>query len=201
MAKIITVAHQKGGVGKSTLALNLASYFNERYRVALVDMDPQGSLIMLRKVYPQLEILKETDLQKIQALPYDLLLVDTPPYLSADQPPLFRISDYILVPTKAGWFDAMAISSTIKLITDAQQQQPALKAGIVFNMIKPRSGITAEVQQALQRHSIPLLATMVHDRVSYSRSPFAGGVTASDDEKAKEEMQALANEIAAALKN
>jgi chromosome partitioning protein len=197
MGKIIVLAHQKGGVGKSTLALNLATCFQGRLKVALVDVDPQGSLIALRKQFPDLDIIAEPDLSKLQALPYDLVVVDTPPYLSSNLPELFLAANYVLVPTKAGWFDAMAIGATVKMITDAQQKHPALKAGIVLNMIKPRSGITSEVQTALQRHTVPLLETMVHDRVSYGRSPFAGGVMESDDDKAKEEMVSLAREIIA----
>ena len=201
MAKIITLAHQKGGVGKSTLALNLAACFIGRLRVALVDADPQGSLSILKKQFPDLAIIKEseTDLKQLHLLPYDLIFVDTPPYLADTLPDLFLLSDYIAIPTKAGWFDALAITATVKQVETAQQQKPGLKAGIVFNQIKPRSGITGEVQQALQRHSIPLLETMIHDRVSYSRSPLAGGIMDSDDDKAKEELMSLAKEIVAAL--
>jgi chromosome partitioning protein len=199
MAKIIVLAHQKGGVGKSTLALNLAHCFQHRLRVALVDIDPQGSLTGLRSTFKDLDIIAVTDFETLQALPYDLVIVDTPPYLSDDLPALFSVSDYILVPTKAGWFDAMAISATVKWVTEAQAKRPALKSGIVLNMIKPRSGITSEVQTALQRHAIPLLETMVHDRVSYSRSPYAGGVMDSEDDKAKDEMLSLAKEIVKAI--
>jgi chromosome partitioning protein len=201
MAKIITVAHQKGGVGKSTLALNLASCFVGVKSIALIDADPQGSLSVLKNYFPDMPIIKADAayLKQLHLLPYELVIVDTPPYRAETLPGLFELSDFILVPTKAGWFDALAITTTIDQIQLARQAKPAIKAGIVLNMIKPRSGITSEVQQALQRHSVPLLETMVHDRVSYSRSPLAGGILDSDDEKAKEEILNLAREIVGVL--
>lgn len=101
MAKIITVAHQKGGVGKSTLALNLATCFQGELSVALVDIDLQGSITDLKDDFPELAIISEDKFDQIQKLTYDLIIVDTPPYLSSRLPELFRISDYVLVPTKS----------------------------------------------------------------------------------------------------
>jgi chromosome partitioning protein len=195
MAKIITVAHQKGGVGKSTLALNLATCFQDQLRVALVDIDLQGSISDLKEDFPELAIISEDQMNKIQDLEYDLIIVDTPPYLSVRLPELFSISDYVLVPTKAGFFDVMAIRATLQLLEESQVKHPGLKAGIVVNMVKPRSGITAEVQELLKSFSTPVLSTLVHDRVSYARSPLTGGVLGGEDPKAKEEITALADEI------
>ena len=53
MSKIITIAHQKGGVGKSTLALNLAYSFANNVNTLLTDIDPQGSTIQLSGITPQ----------------------------------------------------------------------------------------------------------------------------------------------------
>lgn len=60
MAKIITLAHQKGGVGKSTLALNLALCFKDQLRVALIDSDLQGSIYHLKEDFPELNILVDS---------------------------------------------------------------------------------------------------------------------------------------------
>lgn len=195
MAKIITVAHQKGGVGKSTLALNLATCFQEQLRVALVDIDLQGSLSDLKEDFPELNIICEDHFEQIRKLDHDLIIVDTPPYLSNRLPELFLISDYVLVPTKAGFFDVMAIRSTLNLIAEAQKKHTSIKAGIVINMVKHRSGITHEVQELLKSFDIPVLKTMIHDRVSFARSPITRGVLESEDTKAKEEITSLADEI------
>ncbi len=119
MPRIITVAHQKGGVGKSTLALNLAVCFHEEMQVALVDSDLQGSLLNFKAQNPTLNILNESDPKKIDKLPFDLVVIDTPPYLTSTLSELFNISDFVLIPTKAGFFDIMAIRDTLDLVKTA----------------------------------------------------------------------------------
>ncbi|MEO7214498.1 MAG: ParA family protein [Mucilaginibacter sp.] len=195
MAKIITIAHQKGGVGKSTLAINLALCFQDQLSVALVDTDLQGSLYHIREDFPELAIIGADQLKDIQKLAYDLIIIDTPPYLSIRLPELFQYSDFILVPTKAGFFDVMAIRSTLALIKEAQSKAPHLKAGIVLNMVKPRSGITRDVAVLLQNMGTPLLKTRVHDRVSIARSSLTAGILNGTDNKAKEEIMALTEEV------
>ncbi|WP_439698878.1 AAA family ATPase [Mucilaginibacter sp. AW1-7] len=195
MGKIITVAHQKGGVGKSTLAMNLAVCFQDQLNVALVDTDLQGSLFQIKEELPGLAVVGNDQLQDIKRLEYDLVIVDTPPYLSNKLPELFSLSDFILIPTKAGFFDVMAIRSTIALLKDAQVKKPDIQAGIVMNMIKPRSGITKEVSSLLQSMETPVLATMIHDRVSIARSSITAGVLQGSDNKAIEEITSLAEEI------
>jgi len=195
MAKIITIAHQKGGVGKSTLAINLALCFQNQLSVALVDTDLQGSLYHIKEDFPELAIIGLDKLKDIQQLEHDLVIVDTPPYLSNRVPELFLHSDFILVPTKAGFFDVMAIRSTLALIKEAQAKAPHLKAGIVLNMIKPRSGITKDIAGLLENMEIPLLKARVHDRVSIARSAMTSGILNGGDSKAATEIMALAEEV------
>ncbi|WP_448698267.1 AAA family ATPase [Mucilaginibacter sp. AW1-3] len=195
MAKIITIAHQKGGVGKSTLAMNLALCFQDQLSVALVDTDLQGSLYHSRDDFSDLAIIGADQLIDIQKLAYDLIIIDTPPYLSNRLPELFLRSDFILVPTKAGFFDVMAIRSTIALINEAMANAPGIRAGVVLNMVKPRSGITNDVRGLLETLEVPLLKTIIHDRVSIARSSMTLGVLQSGDQKAKDEVTMLAEEI------
>lgn len=193
--KVITVAHQKGGVGKTTLALNLAYCFKDNLKVALLDSDPQGSALGLREVVEGIEFVSYEQIKKRQTLPYDIIIIDTPPYLTTTLPEFFEFSDFILVPTKAGVLDAMAIRATITLLKQAQQKRPKLKAGIVLNMIKNRTSFTEDIKEILVKYDTPIFQTHVSDRISYARSPLYGGVFGTEDSKAQDEILNLAGEI------
>lgn len=193
--KVITIAHQKGGVGKTTLVLNLAYYFADDLRVAIVDTDLQGSIADLQMFLTDVDVVDlDSLLSGKLAGAYDLAVVDTPPYLSNRLPELFALSDYVLIPTKAGLLDAMAIKATISLLRQSMEIKPNLRAGIVLNMVQ-RSKLADEVRDILEGYDLPILTTTISQRVSYARSPMTSGVFGSDDEKAKTEIMNLAEEI------
>ena len=193
--KIITVAHQKGGVGKTTLALNLAFSFADSARVAVTDTDLQGSINSLGQLLTGIDLVAPDDVLAGTVTGYDLLVIDTPPYLTNRLPDLFALSDFVLVPTKPGILDTMAVRATVAMLQESMKKKPNLKAGIVLNMVMPRTSLTNEVRDVLAEFAIPVLPTMIHQRVSYARSPLTNGVFESDDEKAKDEIQALATDI------
>ena len=101
MALIITLAHQKGGVGKSTLATNLRGYFaGGGYKTALVDIDPQGSLSKLVRTFSDQDgrepehVIERGSYKTYKDLltllePYDIAIIDTPPYLSKELQDVF----------------------------------------------------------------------------------------------------------------
>jgi chromosome partitioning protein len=193
--KTITLAHQKGGVGKTTLAINLAFCFASDAKVAITDADLQGSINGLQQLIIGIDLVSTQRVLDQTLTGYDLLIVDTPPYLSSDLPRLFALSDYVLIPTRPGFLDVMAIKASIDLIQKSQQLKPGLQAGIVLNAVQARTAITAEVSQLLATYPIPLLPTQVHHRVSYTRSVIMNGIFESNDQRAKQEIQALATDI------
>jgi chromosome partitioning protein len=194
--KIITVAHQKGGVGKTTLALNLAACFKDDLRVGLLDTDVQGSLSGLVDMLEGIELIPfNNDLASLRGIEKDILIIDTPPYLTNQLPALFEASDFVLVPSKVGFLDVMAVRATIQMLKEVQTRKKELKAAIVLNMVKPRTNMNDEIREILKDYDIPVLKTAISDRVSYSRSPIMSGVFAGDDDKAKAEITALADEI------
>jgi chromosome partitioning protein len=199
--KIITVAHQKGGVGKTTLSLNLAYCLSQGAKVAVIDIDPQGSISGLKDILAQqeIELIQPKDIEKAKAK-YDIAIIDTPPYLTNALPEFFGYSDFVLVPTKASILDIMAIRATIELLRKAQQQRPQLKSGIVVNMVKSRTSITEDMKDILLQYQFPILESMISDRVSYTRSPISGGVFETEDDKAKDEIIHLAQEIIKMMK-
>lgn len=194
--KIITVAHQKGGVGKITLSLDLAYFFAQAGKIAIIDTDPQASTTHLKEILKEhgIDVIPIDHIDKIKDL-YDVAIIDTPPYLTATLPEFFKLSDFVLVPTKASILDIFAIRATVELLQKAQEQRPNLKSAIVINMAKSRTSLTSEIVEALHEYDFPLCTTMITDRVSYTRSPITGGVFNTEDEKAQNEITELAQEI------
>ena len=203
MPKIITLAHQKGGVGKTTLTLNLAYSMQEQLNVSVIDLDIQGSISQLKPLIENvsLDIISGIDLNDIQSLPYDVVIIDTPPYLSSELPAVFSVSDLVIIPTKAGLVDLLAIRATIALLKKAKEERSNLVFSILFNMVKNNSTITAEIKELIDAYQTPVFNTRVSDKISFVRSiGINKGIYATDDHKSKEEIDELTNEIINLLK-
>ena len=194
MTKIVTIAHQKGGVGKSTLALNLTYLFSKEVYVALTDVDPQGTIMNLKSLIEDFDIIDFKGIKLLKKSKYDVVFVDSPPYIINTIQPIFEDSDFILVPTKVGVPDIMAISTTIELIKSAQEKNKNLKAGIVLNMLKPNIKIKDQAIEQLEKYGLPILSP-IYDRISYGSSFLNGGIMSSNDQQAKNEIKKLSNEI------
>ena len=118
-----------------------------------------------------------------------MLFIDTPPYLSTTLPQLFDLSDFIIVPTKAGIADLMAIRSTIAMITARSANE---KAFIVFNMIKPQTTLTDEISKMLADFPVAVAKTQISDLVAFTRSFITSGV---ETKKRIHQMDQLTEEI------
>lgn len=194
--KVITVSHQKGGVGKTTLALNLAVALKKGgLKVGILDTDVQGSLASISDQLEGIEFLPAEELRNIRNLKHDILIIDTPPYLMDVLPDLFAFSDFVLVPSKTGFFDVLAIRATLAIIRQAQQQNKDLKYGVVLNMLKSSTSLTEDIVQLLNSYEANVLKTRIHDRVAYMRSSITNGVFSTDDSKAHEEIMSLTEEV------
>lgn len=194
--KILTIAHQKGGVGKTTLAINIACCYQKGgLNVAMLDTDLQGSLSGISNDLDGISIIPAEDISKIKTLDYDILVIDTPPYLSDILSDIFMLSDFVLVPTKVSFADIMAIKGTINLLQSAAQAKPHLNFGIALNMVKPRTALNTEIKEFLEQYNVPILNSTISERVSYIRSFVVSGIFNTDDERAKEEISLLADEI------
>lgn len=192
---IISVVHQKGGVGKTTLSLNIAYCLSENLRVAIADTDVQGSISEIEDFITGIDLISIDRVNNKEHLDYDVLVIDTPPYLTNKLHDIFIISDYILMPTKTGYLDALAIKATISLFKEAQKEKPQLRAGIVLNMVMANTKLNEEVKEILNTYEVPLLESYISHRVSLARSPMTNGVFNSEDEKAKIEIVNLTDEI------
>ena len=191
MPKIILITHQKGGVGKSTLTFNLAQNIAANSRVAVLDFDLQGSLSQLEELVTDFKIIPYQDkLESISELQYDFIFIDTPPYLSNHLAKLISISDLIIVPTKAGILDLLAIKSTLAII---EQEKRTMDTLVVFNMIKPNTTLTLDIVIGLEEYNVKIASTHISDLVAFTRSVLVKGV--SNDKNAQKQIDQLTEEI------
>ena len=193
--KIILITHQKGGVGKSTLAFNLAQNISSKAKVAVLDMDVQGSLTQLKDLVTDFEIISYQDkIEKIKDMDYDFIFIDTPPYLSNHLSKLIQIADLIIIPTKAGFLDLLAIESTINLIKD---ENKIGKSMVVFNMIKVNTTLTIDILIGLEEYNVKVANTHISDLVSITRSVLEKGI--KSDKNAQNQLDNLTTEVLTAL--
>ena len=193
MPKIILITHQKGGVGKSTLTFNLAQNLCANAKVAILDLDLQGSLIQIKKLANDFEITSdESILIKNEEL--DFIFIDTPPYLSNELPKLINVADLIIVPTKAGVLDLLAIEGTINLIKKENKGDHTL---IVLNMIKPNTTLTSDIIDGLDSYMVNVANTHISDLVAFTRSVLVNGVEANNN--AQKQIDSLTKEVLTAL--
>ena len=129
-------------------------------------MDRQGSLSQVSEMVA-FDILDDVKVNDIEKLDYDFILIDTPPYLSENLTELFKISDLIVIPTRAGILDLFAIRGTIDLVKEADQSK---KAMIVFNLIKPNTTLTADILNEMKEFDVKIAETHISDLVAFTRS-------------------------------
>lgn len=208
MPLVITLAHQKGGVGKSTLASNLRGYFSSGgYKTALVDIDPQGSLTKLIQTFAHQDgrdaehvidrdRFKSYDELKALIEPYQIVIIDTPPYLSKELEDVFALTNLVLVPCKASPLDFLAIGDTLDLIRATNKFRPDLLAAVVLTMTITGTDFTTNIRRELEKTEFPVLQSEVGNRVAYMRSLLrANTVQGDDNKKAWEEITNLGEEI------
>ncbi|WP_341220678.1 ParA family protein [Polaribacter atrinae] len=195
MSKTILVTHQKGGVGKSTLTFNLAQNISKNAKVAVLDFDLQGSLSQLKELVTDFEIIPFKDeIDDIPKLDYDFIFIDTPPYLSNHLPKLIAIADLVIIPTKAGILDLLAIKGTLELIEDANKTADTL---VVFNMIKANTTLTIDILIGLEEYNVKIANTHISDLVAFTRSVLVKEV--KNDKNAQKQLDKLTREILRSL--
>lgn len=191
MSKIILITHQKGGVGKSTLTFNLAKNICKDAKAAVIDFDLQGSLSQLKELVNGFDIIPYSgEIDILETLNYDFIFIDTPPYLSNHLAKLIQLADLIIVPTKAGILDLLAIKSTLELIEQENKTNDTL---IVFNMVKANTTLTLDILIGLEEYKVKIANTHISDLVAFTRSVLINGVR--NDKNAQKQIDNLTKEV------
>ena len=204
MAIVITVAQQKGGAGKTTLAAHLAAALAADRRVALLDIDPQRSLSrwhglrMLRANAPPAIHLSEVsgwrlaaELEKLKRT-HDVVLIDSPPQIDTDARLAIRSADLVLVPVQPSPPDLWAAEGTLKLALS--EKRPA---ALVLNRTPKASKLRDAVETEIARQGFRLCSATLGNRAGFANAFAAGlGVTEMAPRSlASAELQALLAEI------
>jgi chromosome partitioning protein len=181
---IVSVLNQKGGVGKTTIAVNLAACFSRaRQRVLLVDADPQGSALAwsgARQVEPLFTVVgmaKPTLHRELPALakPYDVVVIDGAPRVNELGRAVIMASDLVLIPVQPSPYDVWAAAETVQLVSEARVFKEGLRAAFVINRMIAKTAIGRDVITALEQFpETPVLGDPLIQRVVYAESAARG---------------------------
>ena len=195
--RTIAIISQKGGVGKSTVAVHLAVAGTlAGYRTALVDLDPQATARKWgdKREAPEPEVIGDHAerlpqlVEAARANGADLLVIDTAPNADRASLAAARAADLILIPCRPAAFDLEAIEATRDLATIAKKP-----AWVVLSSAPTRSAIVEEARRGLEADGSRVAPQVIHQRVAYSYAVIDGR-SASEyepDGKAAEEVAAL----------
>lgn len=207
MDNIISFINQKGGVGKTTAAINIASvYDEERSRVLLVDADPQGSLrdwaaLGRPRNLAVIGLDRKGLAQELEQMApdFDLVLIDSGGRYEQMTAEVISVSNVIIIPVTPSPLDIWASEDVLGMIeTRKALVGDALQVRFLCNAVDMNSSLRNDVRDALLTHSAvcPTLENHLCRRVIYRRTINDGhSVLTSDDERAISETVKVATEI------
>lgn len=176
--KVIAIISQKGGAGKTTLALHLAVAAEEHGKsAAIVDLDPQASATSWgdsrAAETPAVVSAQASRLQKVldaaRAGGAAFVIIDTAPHSESAALAAARAADFILIPCRPAILDLRAISNSIDLAKMAEKP-----AAVVLNAVPPRGSIAQDAEQAVSGYGVPIAPIHIGQRAAFQHAITAG---------------------------
>lgn len=210
-ARVIAFVNQKGGPGKTTLAMHVAGELARGGgRVLVADADPQATATRWAAAAPEdapfpaavaglnhagqklhRELLK-------YLIPYDYIVVDCPPSAESNLTrSALLVADLAVVPVVPSPPDLWAGVAIGQVLAEVGALNDSLKSRLVVNRLKPRTRLGAHTPDLLRQYGIPVLEAQIGEREAY-RHAAATGVTVGDLPRAGQaaaEIAALTDEL------
>ena len=206
LSKVITISQQKGGTGKTTLAVHLAMAFIKYHnlKVAVIDTDPQGSLGKWFMIRTEKKVSNENLTFKTASLwgaqyeaktlknDHDIVIIDTPPKIESDARPAIEAADLVLIPMAASHVDFWATGAIVEIAKKANKKILAQ-----INRSSQRSKLMDKTKDFIKSLDLKPTHTIIGNRQIYTSS-MGEGKTAVEKQKkgnAVDEIKNLSEQI------
>lgn len=208
---VIAVCNQKGGTGKSTMAVHLAVCFaTAGQRTVLIDTDPQASALAWKADRPdtlpgvQVIGLPAPNLHKeLAALQgdYDVILIDGGGRITATARAACAVADFLIIPTRPSKPDLLSTTDFLQTVVDEVRALRPVVGGILITQMQVGTVVGKAAFAEIHTLGYPVFETIIHTRVAYQEAMAAGMsvVEYATDSKAAQEIRALFDEVREAL--
>ena len=202
---IISLVNQKGGVGKTTVAVNVASGLKRRnFSVLFIDADPQGSATKWHSIegnnsfeiltHPQ--PLYKHDVEEFSQN-YDYVIIDSPPANGVIAKSILSVANLLIIPLSPSSLDIWSCLLTLEMIEEERPGNPDLDMKILINRKIPGTRVGREAREAMSIFKKDILTSELCHRVAYIDA-MTYGVSVmqyAPNSKAAHEIETLCDEL------
>jgi chromosome partitioning protein len=179
---VIGVVNQKGGVGKTTVALNIACSLAESgHRMTVLDADPQGSILQWKAIgkAPDLRILHRPKpltrgFVKARLREADAVVIDTPPALNTICRSTLGVCDLVILPVGPSPLDIWSCRETLEQVVRSRRRNPTLAARLLISRKIPNTRVGREARDALGDYGLEVFHTEISQRIAFVEAMIAG---------------------------